>query len=348
MWKRRLTLGGKIAGDTSNNAEENAGPGVEETRGGSSSDETRNGARAPADHGPLLCQAVVEQAPGHGGEHASEDGVPASHSGTQVSTEGGATVEAEPANHEQNGAESDEGDVVGTEVHHHLLVAAAKNPGVGESGHAGTDLDGNTTGVVEDAVNVAPAVRVPNPVGQRTVDEGGPEEDKDHGGNDATALGNGTNGEGGSDGAEHHLVEGVEKAGNERAADGGSTPNALETEVEHVADDGVASVGREGEGEAPEEPLESDDAEGHHDDPEHGEGRLSAGETRVEKSDTGNHHEDENGGNQNEGLVTGLVPLVEVLHHCINVLVLLEITAMLKGELETTYWDCRRAHRRCR
>lgn len=123
-----LDLGSEVAGDASDDTEEDAGPGVDETRGGSGSDETRDGTGAPADHGPLLSQAVIEETPGHGGEHGSEARVPGGHDGAEVGTEGGTTVESEPTEPEEDCAESDEGDVVGTEVHHHLLIAAAENP----------------------------------------------------------------------------------------------------------------------------------------------------------------------------------------------------------------------------
>lgn len=308
----KLTLSSEIAGDTGNDTESNAGPGVEETRGGSSSNETGNGSRAPADHGPLASQTEIEEAPGHGSEHGSEAGVPASHDSTEVGTEGRTTVEAEPTEPEEDGAESDEGDVVGAEVHHHLLVAAAENPRVGESRHARADLNGDTASIVENTVGEAPAVGVPDPVGERAVDEGGPAEDEDHGGNDSATLSNSADRKSTGDGTEHHLVEGVEEGGNERRADRGSAPDLHEAEVSKITDEGVVGGLGEGQRVAPEVPLEDDDGEGHHDDPEHREGRLSSSETGVEERDTGDHHEDEAGRDDDEGLVTRLVPLVEI------------------------------------
>lgn len=98
-----------------------------------------------------------------------------------------------------------------SKVHHHAFVAAAEDPGVGKGGHARADLDGDAAGVVDDAVLEAPAVRVPDPVRERAVDEGRPEKGEDHAGDDAAALGDGADGQSGRDGAEHHLVEGVEE-----------------------------------------------------------------------------------------------------------------------------------------
>lgn len=158
----------------------------------------------------------------------------------------------------------------------------------------------------------APAVGVPDPVGERAVDEGSPEEGEDHGGNNTTTLSNSTDRESSSDSEEHHLVERVQKSRDERRAGRGSSPDLHETEVTHITDEGVAGGGREGKRVSPEIPLEDDDGKGHHDDPEHGEGGLSAGETGVEEGDAGNHHHDQAGGEEDVGLVTGGVPLVQV------------------------------------
>lgn len=309
----RLTLCSKVASNACDNTKKDASPRVEETRARRGSDESRNGTRAPADHGPLLGQTEVEDTPGGGGKHGGQARVPRCHDGTQVGAKGRAAVEAQPAEPEEDGAEGDEGDVVGAEVHHHLLVAAAEDPRVGEGGHARADLDGDAAGVVEHAVLEAPAVGVPDPVGEGAVDEGGPAKGEDHGGDDAATLGHGTDGEGRGDGAEHHLVERVQQGGDQRRADRGRAPDLHEAKVSKVADEGVVRGLAEGEGVAPEVPLEDDDAKGHHDDPEHGEGRLSAGETRVEEGDAGDHHEDETGAQEDIGLVTSLVPLVEIL-----------------------------------
>ncbi|KGQ11706.1 hypothetical protein BBAD15_g2548 [Beauveria bassiana D1-5] len=228
-----------------------------------------------------------------------------------VGTKGRTAVEAEPPKPEENGAEGDERDVVRAKVHHHALVAAAKHPRVGERRNARANLDGDTSRIVKDAVLEAPAVGVPDPVRERAVHEGGPEKGEDHAGDDAAALGHGADGQGGGDGAKHHLVEGVEQGGDERGADRGRGPDFTQAKVMHVADEAAGRGGRKGEGEAPKVPLEDDDAKGHHDDPEHGEGGFASGEAGIEKGDAGNHEEDEAGADEDVCLVTGLVPLVE-------------------------------------
>ena len=90
-------------------------------------------------------------------------------------------------------------------VEHHLLLALPEDHAVSEGGATGGNLDGAAAGVVEDAVFVGPAVGVPDPAGDGAVDEGGPPEGEDHGGDEAAALGDGAHDDGGGDGAEHHL-----------------------------------------------------------------------------------------------------------------------------------------------
>lgn len=105
---------------------------------------------------------------------------------------------------------------MGTEVHHHLLVSSAKDPGVCESGHARTDFDRDTAGVVENAVFETPSVGIPDPIGQRAVDECGPKEGEDHARDDTASLGDGSDSKGGGDSTEHHLVERIKQSRDER------------------------------------------------------------------------------------------------------------------------------------
>ena len=257
-----LDLGAKVAGDTRDDTENDAGPRVDEARGRGGGDESRDAARAPADHGPLAGEAVVEDAPCHGSKHGGETRVPAGHDSTEVGAKGRATVETQPAEPQEDGTQGDEGDVVRAEVHHHLLVAAAKDPRVGQRGNTGSDLDRNSSSIIEDAVLEAPAVGVPDPVGQGAVDQGGPAKDEDHGRDDTTALGDGTNSQGCGDGAEHHLVEGVEESRDEWRADRGRAPDVHEAEMMKVTDEGISRVLAEGKRVSPKVPLENDDTEG--------------------------------------------------------------------------------------
>lgn len=200
-----LDFGAKVASDASNDTENDAGPGSDDTGSGSSSNETRDSTRAPADERPLLGKAVIEKAPSHSGEHGSQAGVPAGHGSTKVSTEGRATVETEPAEPEEYGADGDERNVVGAKVEHHLLVAATKDPGVSESRHSGADFDGTAASIVKHTILESPAIGAPSPISDGAVNECGPEEDENHSRDDATTLGSGSDHECGGDGTELHL-----------------------------------------------------------------------------------------------------------------------------------------------
>ena len=92
-----------------------------------------------------------------------------------------------------------------TEVDHHLLLASAKDQGVGQSGHTGDDLDRATTSVVEDSIVESPPVNIPRPAGNGAVDKGRPEEHEDHEWENPTTFGDGSRRDGGSGGTELQL-----------------------------------------------------------------------------------------------------------------------------------------------
>jgi len=201
----RRTLRGVVAHDTRHDPQYNAPPRGDEAGRRGRSHQTRDGARTPADHRPLPRQTPVEDHPGYRGEGGSQVGVPARHGRAQVGTKGGATVEAQPAEPEEDRSEEDEGDVVRAEVEHHPFLATAQDHRVREGGQTGADLDGATTGVVHDAVLVGPAVDVPRPAGEGAVDDGGPDEGEDHGRQQTAAFRNGAHDDRSGDGAELHL-----------------------------------------------------------------------------------------------------------------------------------------------
>jgi len=62
----------------------------------------------------------------------------------------------------------------------------------------------------------------------------------------------------------------------------------------------------EGQGVAPEEPLEGGHADGHEGQPYQGQGGLAAGQPGVEEADAGNHEQDEGRARDDPGKVTGL------------------------------------------
>jgi hypothetical protein len=254
-----LDLGRKVGNDASDDAEDDRSPRSDEARSRGGGNETRNETRAPADHRPLARKTPIKNNPGHGAENTSEVGVPAGHRSAKVSTEGRATVECEPAEPQEDGAEGDERDVVGTEVEHHLLLATSENHGVGERRHTRSNLDGSATGVVEDTPAEGPAARSPHPTGDRAVDKGGPDEDENEERHEAAALSDGACDNCGRDGAELHLVESEEEVGNKCRAWTGRGESVHETEFSEVANESVRRSVAESERVSPEVPLEADD-----------------------------------------------------------------------------------------
>lgn len=99
-----LDLGGEVTANTGDHTEDDGCPWRNETGGRSGGHEPRNGTGAPANKRPLLGETEIEETPSHSGEHGSQARVPASHGGTEVSTESRATVEAQPAEPQKDGA----------------------------------------------------------------------------------------------------------------------------------------------------------------------------------------------------------------------------------------------------
>lgn len=112
-----------------------------------------------------------------------------------------------------------------------------------------------------------------------------------------------------------YLVEGIQQFRDQGTSLAGSTKHALETESVEVSDEAIGG-GTESERVTPEVPLECDDGCGEHAGPDEGEGRLSPGEARVEERETRNHDQHHGRGHEDEGLVTRLVPLVQILGDC--------------------------------
>lgn len=104
---------------------------------------------------------------------------------------------------------------------------------------------------------IKPAIRVPRPVRNRAVHDGGPAEGEDEGREDASALEAAACDEHDGAGAEKHLVEAEDDLGEEHGAGRGRGDDVLEAEVGEVADEGIARAGV-GEGIPPEHPLEAD------------------------------------------------------------------------------------------
>lgn len=279
--KQELELGGIIAGDGSDDSEDDGGPRWDEAGAGSDGDETGNDTTAETDGGPLALEPVVEDTPGQATNAGSNVGDDGSHDRSEVSREGTAGIEAKPSgervstddereygfnylpNPQKDGSEDDVGDIVGTVVQFVSTVTAtfSEHQRVGQSGGARGNVDRGATSKVKTTHVEGPAGAVPGPASNGIVDDGGPDEGEDHGGQDATTLGGSTDGEGNGDGGEHALVNGKHEIRNLAGSDRGGTENIAETNVAQVTDELAGGV-REGEGIAPEEPLEGNEAGG--------------------------------------------------------------------------------------
>jgi hypothetical protein len=150
---------------------------------------------------------------------------------------------------------------VGTEVQHHLLLTAAKNHGVCEGGETRADLDRSTTSVSKNAPLVRPTVDVAHPASNQAVHKGGPDEGEEHEGNETATLFDGTCNNSACEGAELHLVEGVEKIRDEWSSKARCSKCVHETEFLQVTDKTVRRVLAESQRVSPEVPLECDDRE---------------------------------------------------------------------------------------
>ena len=95
---------------------------------------------------------------------------------------------------------------MGSEIYHHSFLPFAEDQAVSESAHSGADFDRPSTRVVHNAILKGPAVGTPDPVCDRAVDEGSPEENEDHHWHNASSLSNGAHDDGGCGSAELHLI----------------------------------------------------------------------------------------------------------------------------------------------
>jgi hypothetical protein len=200
------TLRSEVSNDARDDAEEDRSPEGDESRSGSRGDEARNAAGTPSDHRPLPRESEIKQTPRSSRNHSSQTTIPARHHSPQISPKRTPTIKPQPSKPQQHRPKRNKGHIMRAKVKHHLFLAFAENHTVGQGRAAGGDLDGTAAGVVEDAVFEGPAIGVPDPAGDGAVDEGGPPEGEDHGGDEAAALGDGAHDDCGGDGAEHHLV----------------------------------------------------------------------------------------------------------------------------------------------
>jgi len=112
-----------------------------------------------------------------------------------------------------------------------------------------------------------------------------------------------------------YLVKRVKQLRNQGTSLAGHSQHTLEAKLVEVANETVCR-GAEGKRVSPEIPLEGNDRGREHAGPDKGEGGLSSSKTGVEKSEARYHDHDHGRGHEDVGLITRLVPLVEVFGDC--------------------------------
>lgn len=194
-------LGGIIAGDATNNAEDDSRPGGNESRGRGDSNETSDSAGAETDSGPLLIETVIENTPGDSSNRCGNVSDDASHDRAHVSSEGATTVEAEPSNPEEHDTEDNVGHIVRTVWKTASVVvsrALTKHQAVCEGCRTRGDVDGSSTSEIETAQLEDPSRGIPGPASNWIVDDGRPDEDEDNAGEQAASVSCGADGESGT------------------------------------------------------------------------------------------------------------------------------------------------------
>lgn len=112
--ENELELGGIVGTCCSNNTVDDCSPGGNESGTRSDCNETGDNPRAEADGGPLALKTIIEDAPGDASDAGSEVGDNCGHDSAHVGGESGTGVESKPTNPEEDGADDNVCDVVGT------------------------------------------------------------------------------------------------------------------------------------------------------------------------------------------------------------------------------------------
>ena len=186
--------------DTGDGADGDRAERGDRTTGRGDGDQTGDRAGGGAQRGERAVADLLVDEPGqHGGgggdlrvdEHQRADAV--------VVAEPRAGVEAEPAEPQQTGAEHDQREAV--RAHRVLLEADALADDQDHAERRGTrvDVDRRTTGEVDHAQLEGPAAGAPDPVGDREVDDRGPQGDEQRPGRELHAVREGAADQGGRD-----------------------------------------------------------------------------------------------------------------------------------------------------
>jgi len=236
-------------------------------RAGSDDDEAGH---SPGHGAKQTWTLVTPPGDGQPSAHGDRSGDVRVHEGLRRDAVGGQrrpSVEAEPAEPEERGAEGDERQIVRLFVFTRLEVAAANHEHRSQRRESAAHVNDHPAGEVEHAVGGEVAA-APGHVRQRQVDEEAPEDEKDQVARELHPVGEGAGDQRRSDDGEHLEVAEMGKCGDAGRPGPGRLADATQREPVEVADE-AAPAAREHERVAHEHPNHRDDAhgdEGLHDD----------------------------------------------------------------------------------
>ena len=264
--------------------------------GGDGHQASQSGVESHADIGLLIAQPGVEHgdAGGHSGGQVGvdEDQTGGDQGLIAIHGHGGAAVEAEPAEPQDEHAQSAQGQVVaddgaGVAVLVILADAGTQEGGADGGAHTAHHMDRGGTGEIMEAQLAQPAA-APDPVAGDGIDESGDAEGVDAVGDELGALRHGAGDDGGSRGAEHGLEDQEREQGHARGKHVGIVAQNKGVEA---ADDGAGTAEHEAEAQNP--VGGGTDAEVHQVFHQDVAGVLGTGEARLAHGETGLHKEDQ-------------------------------------------------------
>lgn len=192
--KEVLQLGSVVACDSSADAEDNGSPRRDISGTRRDGYQSSNDAGAEANGGPFAFKTVVDQAPGDASDAGGKVRNDSGHDGAEIGSKSGACIEAEPANPEEDGANHNVSDIVGSVVEFLSAMAPplSEHVRVAQRSATGCNVDGGSSGEVQATELEDPTRGIPGPAGDGVVDDGGPAEHVDDAGQDPASFGNGT------------------------------------------------------------------------------------------------------------------------------------------------------------
>ena len=153
-------------------------------------------------------------------------------------------------------------------------------------------MNRSATCVVERGEVEEPSVGVPGPAGDRTIDDGGPEEGKHQAGKNPTTLEGTANNNLHGARAEEQLIETEDDFGNVGVTGRWCHKDVPHAKVGHVTDEGRCGSGV-GQSVSPEHPLEGCDCDDHDRLEKQGKRALSSSEAAIKETNARNDQPDE-------------------------------------------------------